>query len=146
MPNALGEVEVLPTGAAALVEAGEDPVSLHERLARDRERHKQFERSRVEVMCGYAESKGCWRGYVLDHLGEGFEEPCGRCDNCEAGVVEEDEKWGGGTVQRYEGEEKMAVLFDGVGYKNMVVALVEEHGLLEPVGRDPRTGARRGFV
>ena len=31
----------------------------------------------------------------------------------------------------------MVVLFDVVGYKTMMVALVEEHGLLEPVGQAP---------
>ena len=143
----VGAVEMLPTGGAAL-SGTEDQISLYERAARDKERHKQFKRSRVEMMRGYAELRDCRRGYVLNYFGEGFEEPCERCDNCEAGVVveedEEDEpfslgsrvahkKWGAGAVQRYEGEEKMVVLFDEVGYKTLMVALVEEHGLLEPV-------------
>ena len=145
-------VEVLPAGGAALEETGEDPLGLYERAACDKERHKQFERSRVEMMRGYAELGDCRRGYVLNYFGKGFEEPCGRYDNCEAGIVvvedEEDEpfplgsrvarkKWGVGTVQRYEGEEKMVVLFDEVGYKTMMVDLVEEHGLLEQVDQAP---------
>ena len=69
-------VEVLPAGGAALEETGEDPLGLYERAACDKERHKQFERSRVEMMRGYAELGDCRRGYVLNYFGEGFEEPC----------------------------------------------------------------------
>lgn len=50
---------------------------------------------------------------------------------------------GQGTVQRYEGEEKMVVLLDEVGYKTLMAALVGEHGLLEPAGQNP---PRRGSV
>ncbi len=101
------------------------------------------------MMRGYAELRDCRREYVLNYLGGGFEVPCGRCDNCEAGIVvledEEGElfplsshiahkKWGEGAVQHYEGEDKMVVLFDEIGYKTMVVALVEQSLLLEPAG------------
>ncbi len=34
----------------------------------------------------------------------------------------------------------MIVLFDEIGYKTLMVALVEEHGLLEPAGQDPPLG------
>ena len=152
--------DVLQTGEVALNEA-EDQISLYERVARENERHKQFERSRVEMVRAYAELRDCRRGYVLNYFGQGFEEPCGRCDNCEAGVVlqedEEDrifplgrrvahEKWGEGAVNRYEGDDKIVVLFDEVGYKSLVVALVEEHGLLEPVDQDLRRRCAAGSV
>lgn len=44
------------------------------------------------------------------------------------------EGWGEGTAHRYEGDDKMVVLFDEVGYKTMMDALVEEQGLLKPAG------------
>ncbi len=43
-------------------------------------------------------------------------------------------KWGEGSVHRYEREDKMVVLFDKMGYKTLMAGLVEEHGLLEPAG------------
>ena len=146
-----GAVEVLQTGEVTLKETDGDPVGLYEEARRERERHKRFERSRVEMMGGYAELGDCRRGYVLNYFGEGFEEPCWHCDNCEHGVVVEEDggsapfplgsrvahkKWGEGTVHRYEGDDKMVVLFDEVGYKTLVVALVEEHGLLEPADQE----------
>ena len=96
---------------------------------------------------GYAEVRDCRREYLINYFGEEFDGPCGYCNNCEAGVVvEEDEgnepfpvysrvvheKWGGGMVQRYEGD-KMVVLFDEVGYKTLRVELMMERGLLDVV-------------
>ncbi len=96
------------------------------------------------MMQGYAEVKGCRREYPLNYSGEEYDAPCG---NCESGVVEEDaqsrpfplhsrvvhEAWGEGTVQRFE-DDKMVVLFERVGYKTLMVALVEDRGLLEAAG------------
>ena len=122
--------------------------------ARAQERREEFERSRIEMirgyaarLRGYAEVRDCRREYLLNYFGEEFDAPCGYCVNCEAGfVVEEDEgsepfpvnsrvvhaKWGEGLVQRYEGD-KMVVLFDEVGYKTLGVDLVVERGLLDAV-------------
>ena len=98
------------------------------------------------MMRGYAELRDCRREYLLNYFGEEYGAPCGYCDNCQAGVVSErdeqdppfplngrvvHEKWGGGTVQRYE-DDKMVVLFDEVGYKTLGVDLVRERELLEP--------------
>ena len=145
----VGAVEVSPLDEVSLGEAGENPVRLYEEAAREKERQGRFERSRVEMMGAYAELGDCRRGYVLNYFGEEFEEPCESCDNCEAGIlVEEDEasepfpmgtrvtheKWGEGMIHRYEGDDKMVVLFDEIGYKTMVVALVRGHGLLKPAG------------
>ena len=64
---------------------------------------------------GYAEVHACRREYLLNYLGEEFDDLCGYCDNCEAGVVVEGiegnklfplnrrvvhERWGKGIVQR----------------------------------------------
>ena len=40
------------------------------------------DRSRVEMMRGYAESRGCRRAYLLGYFGEDLPEPCGNCDTC----------------------------------------------------------------
>ncbi len=111
----------------------------------DDERHKAFERTQLEMMRGYAETKGCRREYILNYFGEPFDGPCGNCDNCEAGVVADqpDQKpfavgsrvshaeWGEGTVQGYEGES-MLVLFQEAGYRKLAVQLVMDRELLRP--------------
>jgi ATP-dependent DNA helicase RecQ len=99
-------------------------------------------------MGAYAETDGCRREFLLTYFGERFEPPCGRCDNCEAGLVSAvavserpfaeggrvvHEQWGGGLVQRYE-EGRVVVLFDSVGYKKLGLDIVLERGLLVPEG------------
>jgi hypothetical protein len=41
------------------------------------------------------------------------------------------ERWGEGTVQRYDGDH-VTVLFDEHGYRELFVPLVLERGLLRP--------------
>jgi ATP-dependent DNA helicase RecQ len=41
------------------------------------------------------------------------------------------ERWGTGTVQRYDGDQ-VTVLFDEHGYRELFVPVVVEHGLLQP--------------
>ena len=43
------------------------------------------------------------------------------------------ERWGEGTVQRYDGDQ-LTVLFDDHGYRDLLVPLVLERGLLRPLG------------
>jgi ATP-dependent DNA helicase RecQ len=137
-----GAVEVLPTGEIA--STGELHADSAEEAAAAQEARREFERSRLEMLRAYAELRDCRRGFLLNYFGEPFDPPCGNCDNCEEGlVVERDaaaepfplgarvrhESWGGGAVQRYEGD-KMVVLFDDAGYKTLAVELVAANGLL----------------
>ncbi|MDQ3859441.1 MAG: ATP-dependent DNA helicase [Actinomycetota bacterium] len=141
----VGAVRVLPSGEVEPREALADPEATAREAVRSQERRAEWARSRVEMMRGYAELKDCRREYVLNYFGEEFEAPCGKCDNCEAGVVQADTdapfplgtrvehgKWGEGTVQRYE-SDKLVVLFDDAGYKTLAVELVREGSLLEPL-------------
>jgi ATP-dependent DNA helicase RecQ len=138
----VGAVEVLPTGE---VEAQDDTAAAARRAVEAQERYREFERSRVEMMRGYAELRDCRRLFLLNYFGEPREEPCGFCDNCEAGIVADrsdqpfelssrvrHEEWGEGTVERYE-SDKMVVLFDEVGYKTLSIDLVRERDLLATV-------------
>jgi ATP-dependent DNA helicase RecQ len=141
-----GAVEVLPTGEVAPVDGDVDLVSAAEQAVEAQERYREFERSRVEMMRGYAELGACRRGYLLNYFGESFDPPCGNCDNCDAGRGGETpadlpfplesrvahEEWGEGLVERYEAD-KMVVLFDEVGYKTLAVDLVRDRSLLRPV-------------
>ena len=46
------------------------------------------------------------------------------------------ERWGEGTVQRYDGDQ-VTVLFDEHGYRELYLPVVREHGLLHAAGGTP---------
>ncbi len=145
-----GAVDMLPDGQVAptgRLEDHEELVAAVEEAARAQEHYHLFQRSRIEMMRGYAEVRDCRREYLLNYFGEEFDDPCGYCDNCDAGIsVEEDESaepfpintwvthaaWGEGMVLRYEGD-KMVVLFESVGYKTLSVPIVTGNQLLQVV-------------
>jgi ATP-dependent DNA helicase RecQ len=107
----------------------------------------EVERSRLEMMRRYAEHVGCRRSFLLSYFGQDYRGPCGNCDNdlahAEApggavpfpvGTRVRSERWGEGTVQRYDGDQ-LTVLFDEHGYRDLLVPLVVERGLLRPASR-----------
>ena len=142
----VGAVEVLPSGEvvsaedAGLEEAATEAAEAQQNLRR-------FARSRVDMIRGYADTADCRREYLLNYFGETFDPPCGRCDNCEAGLTKANAEeqpfpinshvlhrvWGEGLVMRYEGDT-MVVLFDTVGYRTLGVDIVREEELLERGG------------
>ena len=140
-----GAAEVLASGEVAATINPRELAGAVREAAQEQLHREEFDRSRIEMIRGYAElADDCLREYVLNYFGEQFEPPCGNCQNCDAGRVAEDRarpfpagsrvahgKWGEGVVQRYEGAE-MVVLFDSVGYKTLGIELVLERDLLEP--------------
>jgi ATP-dependent DNA helicase RecQ len=110
----------------------------------ENEREDEVERSRLEMMRRYAEYTGCRRSFLLSYFGQYYPGPCGNCDN-DVGQVSlpaapepfavgsrvRSERWGEGTVQRYDGDQ-LTVLFDDHGYRDLLVPLVVERGLLVP--------------
>jgi ATP-dependent DNA helicase RecQ len=144
-----GVVEILPGGSVTPVDDKIDVESAVEEVVRENEQHREYRRARVELIKDYAETKDCRRRYLLNYFGEQSPEPCGYCDNCEAGTVAKHEaidgklpfplksrvkhaKWGEGTVMRYD-DDKVVVLFEDVGMKEMVTAFVLEKKLLNPM-------------
>jgi ATP-dependent DNA helicase RecQ len=110
--------------------------------------HERFERSRVEMMRGYAEHFTCRRAFLLGYFGEPFDPPCGNCDNCDAGhgvpdadlPADEDAPYetgervhhptfGDGTIQSVE-SGIVTVVFDRVGYKTLSEEIIVRRGLL----------------
>ncbi|HSU70111.1 MAG TPA: DUF3553 domain-containing protein, partial [Micrococcaceae bacterium] len=104
----------------------------------------RIDRSRLEMMRGFAETQGCRRQYLLGYFGEELEEVCGNCDNCAAGtavdltdddggfpvqsaVVHQD--WGPGVVMSTE-EDRITVLFEQEGYKTLSRQAVDDGGIL----------------
>src|SRR6266487_4522122 len=129
--------EVRWTGALSVAEA------LRASTA-ETEREDEVEQSRLEIMRRYAEHTGCRRSFLLSYFGQSYRGPCGNCDNDEArvSVAAASEpfavggrvtsaRWGEGTVQRYDGDQ-LTVLFDDHGYRDLLVPLVVERGLLRP--------------
>jgi ATP-dependent DNA helicase RecQ len=105
-------------------------------------RENEVERSRLDMMRRYAEHRGCRRSFLLSYFGQDYPGPCGTCDNDLAGASDPrsdgpfavgervvSERWGEGTVQRYDGDQ-LTVLFDEHGYRDLLVPLVVERALL----------------
>jgi len=108
------------------------------------EREDEVERTRLAMMRRYAEQTGCRRSFLLTYFGQDYRGPCGNCDNdlghAEAAAAEVpfavgarvvSERWGDGTVQRYDGDH-VTVLFDEHGYRELFMPVVLERGLLRP--------------
>lgn len=118
----------------------------------DSEEHRvAYQRSRLEMMRGYAETNECRREYLLNYFGEEYAPGrCGMCDNdfTPSGEPEAQAErpadsrysigdtvahtvWGEGVVERVS-EGKLTVLFATAGYKMLDAELVEEEHLLAP--------------
>jgi ATP-dependent DNA helicase RecQ len=146
-----GLVDVHDDGQIEAARRGADLKAGIDAAARAEVDREAFDRSRVEMMRGYAEEDGCRRAYLLGYFGEPFAPPCGMCDACDAGrgtngvattdgpfslgARVEHPEWGPGTVQRIE-DDMLTVVFDGVGYKTLALEVVEEKGLLAPAASD----------
>lgn len=143
--NQLAETEVvetLPSGEVVATEAIADTEAAIESVLEAQERRRQFEKSRLEMMRGYAETNDCRRKFLLNYFGETFTPPCQNCDVCKSAAnrpPEPEEKdssdstvqgtftpdcrvehaqWGEGTVMSCE-DDKITILFDDVGYKSL---------------------------
>ena len=154
-----GYVAAVPDGSD-----GSGPQDAAAETAAAQEATRQLQRSRVEMMRGYAETRSCRREFLLGYFGEPFEGPCGNCDNCDAGRTYEPAdpvasgrypvgsrvvhaEWGDGAVVRVGDGDHLTVLFDQAGYRTLSLALVEEGHLLQiaegaPGGPPGYTGAR----
>ncbi|HEV7810025.1 MAG TPA: RecQ family ATP-dependent DNA helicase [Candidatus Limnocylindrales bacterium] len=140
----VGAVTVLEGETISAADTEDGTAELASWAAQLEERRRSFDRSRVEMMRGYAEVRDCRREFLLNYFGEPVEEPCGNCDNCERGIVAEEAeepfrlnsrvvhpRWGEGLVLRYEGTA-IEVLFDAVGYKTLSLTQSLAEGLLRP--------------
>ncbi|MEW1644309.1 RecQ family ATP-dependent DNA helicase [Streptomyces sp. NPDC091219] len=133
--------------------------------------HVKLERSRVDMMRGYAETTDCRRRFLLGYFGDSGPVPCGGCDTCTGpsseprrersgkatarqrrwprpgarpdtaadtgagdhaylpGVRVSHDQWGEGEVMS-EGDGKITVLFESVGYRTLSLAVVTDKQLL----------------
>lgn len=86
--NLLEQVDAVHTTVRGDVEPapGIDPADAAQQAVELGDAHQQLERSRVDMMRGYAESTGCRRRFLLGYFGQVRDESegCGSCDVCEA--------------------------------------------------------------
>lgn len=144
-----GAVEVTDDGAVRATDEDAGVQAAVERLAAEEEAHHQLDRTRVELVRGYAESRTCRRAVLLGYFGEAYEPPCGACDRCRAGAGAPAEEvaeaaaagfapgaavvhaeWGDGEVVRLDPPDALVVLFATAGYRTLSLPLVVEKGLL----------------
>ncbi|HEV2106676.1 MAG TPA: ATP-dependent DNA helicase RecQ, partial [Thermomicrobiales bacterium] len=86
-----GGIILHPTGSVEPSKRTEEPEVIAEEAREAQERHRAFERSRTDVIRGYAETTDCRRSYLLSYLGEPHEDLCHRCDNCANGAAAAEE-------------------------------------------------------
>jgi ATP-dependent DNA helicase RecQ len=141
-----GAVTTTPDGRLEYLDRDLDPEEAVDAAVDVAETHQRLTRSRIEMMRGYAETTGCRRQFLLGYFGEQLREPCGNCDNCDAGTSQplaDDDRyprsadvrhseWGHGVVMGTE-NDRITVLFDQVGYKTLALGAVEANDLLELV-------------
>jgi ATP-dependent DNA helicase RecQ len=127
-------------GQAQLHSESPDPVDAVVQLA---EARRALDRSRVDMIREFAETRRCRMEFLLAYFGEPDRSLCGQCDNCRAGLATEPdaegpyavgarvahEEFGSGMVTDVE-DDRLTVLFDDVGYRTLSLKVVEEHHLL----------------
>jgi len=110
------------------------------------EARERVDRSRVEMMRGYAESRHCRRQFLLTYFGQALPGPCGNCDRCRDGGQAGGEdtggpsaipintavahrEWGDGVVIGGD-SDRVTVLFEDYGYRTLAMVAVTENDLL----------------
>ena len=63
------------------------PAEAVERATELAEQRRRNVRSRIDMMRAYADTTDCRRRLLLGYFGEQLPDPCGNCDNCDAGPV-----------------------------------------------------------
>jgi ATP-dependent DNA helicase RecQ len=134
---------VTGTGDLRCTPGGPAPERAAARAAELDETRRRVDDSRIDMMRGYAETRGCRRRFLLAYFGEPYAAAsCGACDTCENGGAPEPapvpdrgefpvrakvthKLWGQGTVMSRE-HDRITVLFDSVGYKTLSLAVVED--------------------
>ncbi|RAY16600.1 recombinase RecQ [Actinomadura craniellae] len=107
------------------------------------ERRRSVERTRIEMMRRYCELDDCRGRFLLRYFGEARDRPCGHCDICLHGRAEHHadntafpmgsrvrhREWGGGVIVG-GADDRVTVLFDEAGYKELFVRAVLDRDLL----------------
>ena len=144
-------VEVDSEGRIGYRDDGPPPARAVDAALEFADARQRVDRSRIEMIRGYAETTGCRRQFLLGYFGEELKKPCGNCDTCAMGADPTGaaampapsadhpyrvnaqvthEHWGPGVVMRVE-DDRITVLFEQVGYKTLSLEAVQSQGLLD---------------
>ena len=151
----VGAAEVRLDGEA-FPTSDEPTGELVDRVKAEQQRFRDWRTARTDAMQRLAELTTCRRAFILDYFGDKQAgDTCNACDNCRTGQTRrtlddestvvptstdpdkpfelggrvEHPKFGGGIVDAYEGD-KVHVLFETVGKKEIVTDFAVEHDLL----------------
>jgi ATP-dependent DNA helicase RecQ len=145
--NLLELAEVVTSGRSGFRATDADTAAAVQRAVDVANAAERVDRTRVEMMRGYAETRDCRRQFLLGYFGEQLAEPCGNCDRCAANAAEgrkpetqrspisvdtpvEHREWGSGVVISGE-EDRITVLFDDYGYRTLSLQAVHASGVLQ---------------
>jgi ATP-dependent DNA helicase RecQ len=84
----LAEIDAIVTDADGRLSSpatGPVPVEAARLALAQVERHQAVQRTRIDMMRQFAESRSCRGQALLAYFGDGLDGPCGHCDNCAAG-------------------------------------------------------------
>lgn len=164
--EALAAVGALTLDASGHIDSQGDLEAALDRALELTTQRRTIERTRVDTMQAYAETKGCRRQFLLEYFGEPTEGACGNCDNDDATAFEGGLKggedadradgpkpfphgcrvahatFGPGQVVGYAGGD-ILVSFDGAGYRRLSLELVAENDLLVATDQAAATPAQR---
>lgn len=128
-------------GFAASAEDQETALSRAVEVAAGSER---IDRTRIEMIRGYAETRSCRRRDLLAYFGQTLSDPCGNCDRCAdhepvptdgpplpVDTHVEHRQWGSGVVIGGE-SDRVTVLFDEYGYRTLSIEVIRQTGVLQP--------------
>ncbi|WNG90525.1 helicase-related protein [Mycobacterium sp. ITM-2016-00317] len=141
--NLLEQAAAITSGRRGFTAAEVDTESAVRRAVGIAEAAERVDRTRVEMLRGYAETTDCRRRNLLAYFGESLTEPCGNCDCCDEPATRSatgesavppnsavrHREWGHGVVLGGE-PDRITVLFDEYGYRTLSMAAVEEGDVL----------------
>lgn len=145
--NLLEQAAGVRSGKRGFTLADDDADAVVARAVAITEATERVDRTRVEMMRGYAESTDCRRRFLLGYFAETLPEPCGNCDRCSehaaAGTSDDvtesalapetpvrHREWGRGVVISGE-DDRVTVLFDDYGYRTLAMDVVDGNDILE---------------
>jgi ATP-dependent DNA helicase RecQ len=144
--NLLEQARAVSSSRRGFLATGNDTAGAVRRAVQIAESAERFDRTRIEMMRGYAETRDCRRRLLLGYFGETLNDPCGNCDRCSAlaeeaqhqkpansalpaGTAVEHKEWGSGVVMSGE-SDRITVLFDDYGYRTLLARTLGESGVL----------------
>ena len=146
--NLLEHADAITANRNGFSPIGDDTAAALQRAVEVANIAERVDRTRVEMMRGYAETRDCRRQFLLGYFGEVLAQPCDNCDRCTENAAEgrepgeahqpalpvdtpvEHREWGPGVVISGK-PDRITVLFDDYGYRTLSMEAIRESGILQ---------------